>query len=198
MVSDTQIYSIDYVFTLQDTYRLMLYVDTQDTVVGLCFSHSEKSNSAFRAICGTHTSIVPHPAPRTLPILQELDAYFNGRCAQFTVPYRYITGTAFQMAVWRHIAIIAPDSPLSYTDIAQKICTHCTQRTLPVRAVGTATGANPLPILIPCHRVLPKQTVKMWVYHKKIKTKIHKHVGNYRGGTTLKQQLLELEAKYYY
>jgi O-6-methylguanine DNA methyltransferase len=58
-------------------------------------------------------------------------------------------GTAFQKAVWRHVARIRPGTTITYGEIARRLRMPGASR-----AVGQAVGANPLPILIPCHRVL--------------------------------------------
>jgi len=58
-------------------------------------------------------------------------------------------GTAFQKAVWRHVARIRPGTTTTYGEIARRLRMPGASR-----AVGQAVGANPLPILIPCHRVL--------------------------------------------
>lgn len=63
-------------------------------------------------------------------------------------------GTEFQLKVWSEIAKIKEGQTISYQDIAKKI-----KRPKAVRAVGSATGQNPISVLIPCHRVLAKTGV---------------------------------------
>jgi O-6-methylguanine DNA methyltransferase len=79
---------------------------------------------------------------------EELAAYFRGTLKKFTVPLD-LRGTAFQLAVWRGMLKIAYGHTLSYGELARRIGRPQAQR-----AVGQATGANPLAIVVPCHRVL--------------------------------------------
>lgn len=68
----------------------------------------------------------------------------------FTIPID-VYGTAFQLAVWNTVREIPYGETHSYSEIAERI-----QKPNAVRAVGTAVGANPLLITIPCHRVIGK------------------------------------------
>jgi len=78
-----------------------------------------------------------------------LAAYFAGELAALkTVPWM-IGGTAFQNQMWRALAEIAPGETTSYTGLAQRM-----GRPSAVRAVGAANGANPIAIVVPCHRVV--------------------------------------------
>jgi len=87
--------------------------------------------------------------------VSELRAYFADHSAadrgapfRFTVPLD-VRGTDFQRAAWLAVADIPPGATRTYSEIAQAI-----GRPAAVRAVGAANGANPLPIIIPCHRVI--------------------------------------------
>ena len=80
------------------------------------------------------------------PFLAEFRDYFAGRLRRFTLPLA-ARGTAFQQAVWQALCDIPYGETRSYGDIARALNT-------PAQAIGQACGANPLPILIPCHRVL--------------------------------------------
>jgi methylated-DNA-[protein]-cysteine S-methyltransferase len=86
----------------------------------------------------------------TAPIVQrlarELDAYFADARHAWDLPLS-IAGTPFRQRVWRAIAAIEPGTTRSYGDIARDLDSGA-------RAVGQAVGDNPLPIVIPCHRVL--------------------------------------------
>jgi methylated-DNA-[protein]-cysteine S-methyltransferase len=82
-----------------------------------------------------------------LAVLQ-LDEYFRGERLDFDVPIA-LTGTAFQRAVWDELAAIPFGGVLSYGELGR-----ATGRATAGRAVGGAVGANPVPILVPCHRVL--------------------------------------------
>ena len=88
------------------------------------------------------------------PVLQsatkQLAEYFAGKRTAFSVPLR-LSGTNFQKKVWQEIARIPYGKTVSYSDLAQRAGAPEA-----VRAAGTATGRNPLSIIIPCHRVIGK------------------------------------------
>ena len=77
---------------------------------------------------------------------RELELYFAGKLREFTVPLRAV-GTPFQERVWAGIAAIPYGRLLSYGELAAKLNTGA-------RAIGSATGRNPISIFIPCHRVV--------------------------------------------
>jgi methylated-DNA-[protein]-cysteine S-methyltransferase len=78
----------------------------------------------------------------------QLRSYFAGKRRAFDLPLAP-RGTEFQRAVWDALRRIPYGETTTYTDIAQRI-----GRPAAVRAVGAANGANPIPIVIPCHRVI--------------------------------------------
>jgi len=90
--------------------------------------------------------------PRT-PIVErlarELSEYLRGKRREFGVPTR-AGGTSFQQAVWNELVKIPYGTTITYGELAARV-----GRPRSARAVGQAVGANPIPILIPCHRVLP-------------------------------------------
>lgn len=77
---------------------------------------------------------------------REIDRYLADPDYIFTVPYR-LDGTPFQCRVWREIEKLCPIKTNTYGEIARRL------RSGP-RAVGGACGANPIPLIVPCHRVL--------------------------------------------
>ncbi len=79
---------------------------------------------------------------------RQLGAYFDGELRSFDLPLRP-SGTAFQLAVLRELQKIPYGTTTSYGEIARRI-----GRPRAVRAVGHANGRNPIPIVIPCHRVI--------------------------------------------
>lgn len=101
----------------------------------------------------------------------QLDEYFQGKRTTFSLPFK-LTGTPFQLAVWKELQNIPYGQTTSYKEIAQKI-----SKPKACRAVGMANNKNPLPIIIPCHRVIGSNG---------------KLIG-YAGGLKLKNYLLELE-----
>ena len=80
--------------------------------------------------------------------IDQLTRFFNGKLAKFTCPIDLI-GTPFQIRVWKELAKIPYGSTITYKQLAKRVAApHAFQ------AVGRANGANPLPIIIPCHRVV--------------------------------------------
>lgn len=79
---------------------------------------------------------------------RQLDAYFAGELTQFDLSL-HLAGTAFQKMVWTALRDIPFGETTSYGDLASRI-----GRPTASRAVGGANGANPLPIVVPCHRVI--------------------------------------------
>jgi methylated-DNA-[protein]-cysteine S-methyltransferase len=81
---------------------------------------------------------------------RELAEYFAGKRTSFTVPVAF-TGTPFQNKVWQALARIPFGQTRSYADIARAV-----GNVNAVRAVGMANSKNPVPIIVPCHRVIGK------------------------------------------
>lgn len=105
------------------------------------------------------------------PYIEQLTQYLGGDRTIFTLPFD-LRGTAFQTSVWRALAQVPFGETRSYSDIAVSIGSPAA-----TRAVGTANGANPVPIVIPCHRVIGKNAA----------------LTGFRGGLNVKEQLLQLE-----
>ena len=114
----------------------------------------------------------PHqPAPLSEEVYRQLQEYFAGKRTLFTVPYAF-TGTSFQQQVWAQIAKIPYGQTITYKDIAQAI-----DKPRALQATGRAVGANPLAIIIPCHRVVGSNGT----------------LTGYAYGLHMKQALLQLE-----
>jgi len=94
----------------------------------------------------------PKAEHRSSPLLerakQQLDEYFAGKRDDFDLPLE-LDGTDFQRAVWKALTQIPFGQTRSYADIAKAI-----GRPNAVRAVGAANGANPVAVIVPCHRVI--------------------------------------------
>ncbi|MCC3375456.1 methylated-DNA--[protein]-cysteine S-methyltransferase [Cohnella sp. REN36] len=110
---------------------------------------------------------------RLRPYAAELAAYFGGTSHDFALPHD-LGGTPFQRAVWEALCGVPYGETLSYSDIAARI-----GRPASVRAVGTAIGANPVLIAVPCHRIVGKGGA----------------LTGYRGGLAMKTRLLDLERR---
>lgn len=83
--------------------------------------------------------------------LSQLHEYFSGARQTFDLPLD-VRGTTFQRAVWSQVVRIPYGATATYGDIAQLV-----GKPKASRAVGRAVGANPLPVVIPCHRVIGAQ-----------------------------------------
>ena len=81
-------------------------------------------------------------------VKRQLQSYFNGELREFNVPLAP-RGTEFQRQVWNALRTIPFGATLSYGELAEKI-----GRPTASRAVGAANGRNPIPVIIPCHRVI--------------------------------------------
>lgn len=107
-------------------------------------------------------------------VARELRDYFAGKRNHFTFPVRP-AGTDFNQRVWQELARIPYGETCTYGELARRI-----GRPKAARAVGTANGRNPIPIVLPCHRVVASGG----------------KLGGYGGGLELKRKLLELEGRY--
>lgn len=115
---------------------------------------------------------IPFDSSRILDqACEELDQYFRGERREFTIPLS-LTGTPFQKMVWHALRKIPFGAIPSYSDIADEI-----GRPSAVRAVGMANNKNPIPIFIPCHRVIGRDG----------------SLTGYAGGLEIKRKLLDLE-----
>ena len=91
--------------------------------------------------------VIDHRA-KNRDVIDQLSRYFNGKLAKFTCPIDLI-GTPFQIRVWKELAKIPYGTTITYKHLAKRVSAPKASQ-----AVGRANGANPLPIIIPCHRVL--------------------------------------------
>ena len=93
-----------------------------------------------------------HEPERSHPVLdraaEQLAEYFAGERHDFDVPIA-LHGTGFQQSVWQQLTALPFGAVISYGELG-----HATGRASAGRAVGGAVGANPVPIIVPCHRVL--------------------------------------------
>lgn len=79
---------------------------------------------------------------------EQLLAYFNGDRTAFDIPVQ-LDGTNFEKEVWQQLRVIQYGTTITYTELANEL-----GDAKKVRAVGRANGRNPLPVIIPCHRVI--------------------------------------------
>jgi methylated-DNA-[protein]-cysteine S-methyltransferase len=106
-------------------------------------------------------------------VIRQLQAYFRGELREFDVPLA-LEGTEFQRRVWGALRGIPYGETISYLQLAERI-----GNPKAVRAVGLANGSNPIPIIVPCHRVIGSDG----------------SLTGFGGGISTKKKLLELESK---
>ena len=156
---------------------MSLFCDTLDTPLGtLTLEASERGLSRNRfpnrpkSIAGrgrlTSNNVIKLAK-------QELTAYFAGQLKAFSVPLDW-HGTAFQESVWQALTAIPYGETVTYADIARAI-----GRPQSARPTGGAVGRNPLPIIVPCHRVIGSDRT----------------LTGFTGGLKIKVALLELEGR---
>ncbi|WP_306589658.1 methylated-DNA--[protein]-cysteine S-methyltransferase [Geothrix sp. 21YS21S-4] len=121
---------------------------------------------------GRPPAVPAGPVPKSLPYLKrQMDAYFSGNLRDFNIPM-LAEGTDFQRRVWKELQKIPYGQAISYLELARRLGDEkC------IRAAARANGANPLIILIPCHRVIGSDGSLV----------------GYGGGLDMKEYLLRLE-----
>jgi methylated-DNA-[protein]-cysteine S-methyltransferase len=164
---------LDVAYTTVDTpVGSLLLAATAKGVVRVAYD-SEHHDTVL-ATLATRLSPRVLRAPRRLDIAaRELDEYFAGTRTSFDLALDLSLSRGFRQLVQRHLADIAYGQTRSYAQVAQAV-----GNPRAVRAVGTACATNPLPVILPCHRVLRSDGT----------------LGGYAGGPTAKRTLLDLEA----
>lgn len=114
----------------------------------------------------------PHPSQRLQEARTQLVEFFRGQRHRFTLPLDVSKGTAFQRAVWRTLQLVPYGKLRSYQWVALRVGGRRY-----ARAVGGAVGANPLPVVIPCHRIVAQDA----------------SLGGFSCGLPMKRKLLALE-----
>ncbi len=140
---------------------------------GICKLEFERSSTfeEFKSSFGNYTIVEQENIflKRASRLLQD---YFDGKPVEFDIPVVFFQGTPFQQNVWKRVKQI----PYGYTKTYGQIA-YDMGKPGSVRAVGAANGANPVPILVPCHRVVQSDG----------------KLGGYSGGLDIKDALLRLE-----
>jgi methylated-DNA-[protein]-cysteine S-methyltransferase len=145
---------------------LICVVDEDGAVVRIAFSHGRDAQKI------SNIELI-EDAGRTAEVRRQLDEYFAGQREEFDLnlaPH----GTPFELSVWEELRRIPFGETRSYADIARAL-----GKPAATRAVGRANGANPIPIVVPCHRVIGSNG----------------SLTGFGGGLDNKVRLLELEGR---
>ncbi len=156
----------------------MRYIYFYDSLLGR-YALEETGEALTRFWVGDRVSLVPAGAEiKETPLIREahnqLEAYFSGKLCFFSLPL-FPRGTEFQVRVWNELQKIPYGETITYGELACRIGNSKASR-----AVGMANGRNPLPVFIPCHRVVGA----------------HGKLVGYTGGLDIKIKLLQLEKVY--
>ncbi|KQM25740.1 MULTISPECIES: methylated-DNA--[protein]-cysteine S-methyltransferase [unclassified Frigoribacterium] len=158
--------------TLDSPVGLLLLCATDVGVLRVAFEIEGHDTVLDRLASTVSPRIVEAPS-RLDTVARELDEYFRGERRAFDLPLDRRLSTGFQRTVLEHLPDIGYGSTTSYAAVAL-----ASGSPRAVRAVGTACATNPLPLVVPCHRVVRSDGTS----------------GNYRGGMAAKQILIDLEA----
>lgn len=136
------------------------------------FLPGERANheAALKRLVGGY-ELLPDGGGHNARAIRQLTEYLAGERREFDVPLDQ-RGTPFQVAVWNAVAGVPWGTTVSYGEIARRI-----GNPKAVRAVGAANGANPHPVIVPCHRIIGTDGT----------------LTGYGGGLPLKKKLLQLE-----
>lgn len=150
--------------------RLDITVDADGALVHIAFLDGDSRVSPLAWLRVSEAEWM-REAGRVAPVVAELEDYLAGRRLHFEMTLAP-RGTPFQQAVWNVLIDIVPSTTRIYGDIARQL-----GRPAGARAVGRAVGTNPIPIIIPCHRVIGANGT----------------LTGFAGGLAMKRGLLELE-----
>lgn len=150
----------------------LLLAATELGLVRVAFA-SEDHAAVLQALSDRISPRILHAPARLDATAQELEEYFAGRRHAFDVPLDWRLSAGFRSNVLHHLPEIGYGHTASYAAVAQ-----LAGNPRAVRAVGSACATNPLPVVVPCHRVV----------------RADGSMGGYRGGVEAKRTLLTLEA----
>jgi AraC family transcriptional regulator of adaptative response/methylated-DNA-[protein]-cysteine methyltransferase len=162
-----------------------LYYTTHDCVIGRLLMVATQRGVRYLTLLDPYEDVELHLAQfGTKPTMYELDGFFTRACAAIDrylsqgealeLPFDLAGGTALQRMVWLALRKIPYGETISYTTLAERVGFPRA-----IRAVASACGANPVPLILPCHRVVAKDGT----------------LGGFSlGGLDVKEKLLALEA----
>ncbi|HTZ12859.1 MAG TPA: methylated-DNA--[protein]-cysteine S-methyltransferase [Mycobacterium sp.] len=158
--------------TLDSPVGALLIAATPAGLVRVAFS-SEGHDAVLQSLSDRISSRLLHAPHRLDAVARQLDEYFSGRRHTFDVPLDFQLSHGFRRVVLGHLAVdVGYGTTASYATLAR-----LSGSPKAVRAVGTTCATNPIPVVVPCHRVVRSDG----------------SLGGYRGGPAAKRALLDLE-----
>jgi methylated-DNA-[protein]-cysteine S-methyltransferase len=158
--------------TVDSPVGLLLIAATPVGLVRVAFD-SEGNDAVLQNLSDRISSRVLEAPARLDAVAHQLDEYFSGRRHHFDVPLDWQLSKGFRRTVLEHLAVdIGYGATASYGTLAR-----LSGSPNAVRAVGTTCATNPIPVVVPCHRVVRADGT----------------IGQYRGGPAAKRALLDLE-----
>ena len=158
--------------TVDSPLGSLLLAATPDGLVRLAFD-LEGHDTVLGRLAATVSPRILHAPARLDTAARQLDEYFAGRRRRFELPIDLRLAHGFRRTVLDHLLDVGYGTTTSYAALAA-----AAGRPAAVRAAGSACATNPLPVVVPCHRVVRSDGT----------------VGRYLGGTEAKQALLAMEA----
>jgi methylated-DNA-[protein]-cysteine S-methyltransferase len=158
--------------TLDTPVGPLLLAATEDGLVRVAFA-VEGHDRVLESLAERVSPRILRAPGRLDEAAREIDEYFAGRRRRFDLPLDYRLSAGFRRTVLSHLPAIGYGHTASYATVASDVGSPRA-----FRAVGTACATNPLPVVVPCHRVV----------------KSGGDLGNYRGGPQAKRFLIDLEA----
>ncbi|HLR93873.1 MAG TPA: methylated-DNA--[protein]-cysteine S-methyltransferase [Jiangellaceae bacterium] len=164
---------LDVAYTTVDSpVGTLLLAATEDGLLRISFGKQEGFDAVLETLARSVSPRILRAPERLDPTARELDEYFTGQRKQFDVPLDHRLSSGFRQRVQGYLRTIDYGQTQSYKQVAETVGSPRA-----ARAVGTACATNPLPIVVPCHRVLSSDG----------------SLGGYAGGLETKRTLLRLE-----
>jgi methylated-DNA-[protein]-cysteine S-methyltransferase len=158
--------------TVDSPVGALLIAATPAGLVRVAFS-SEGHDAVLQSLSDRISSRLLHAPMRLDAVARQLDEYFSGHRHTFDVPLDFQLSKGFRRVVLAHLAVdVGYGTTASYGTLAR-----LSGSPKAVRAVGTTCATNPIPVVVPCHRVIRSDGT----------------LGGYRGGPAAKRALLDLE-----
>jgi methylated-DNA-[protein]-cysteine S-methyltransferase len=159
--------------TVDTPVGMLLLAATPTGLVRVAYER-EGLDAVLQNLAGKISPRILRGARRLDEAARQLEDYFAGRRTTFDLALDFRLTTGFRLSVLSYLPVIGYGETASYQSVAAAV-----HNPRAVRAVGTACATNPLPVVVPCHRVIRSDG----------------QLGAYLGGPEIKQQLLNLEAR---